>query len=186
MTQLSVRHALIQDLSAYSTRQRSDLLGVVVHRIEVSQEDPDYRDSPPEVLRFFERHPTGVAATGGKMPYSVLIEADGAVTQIVPLLRVTPHARAHNPTTIGVACLGDFRRQVPAYAQRQSLVVVLGELLHALGRDEQSLKGHDELQGGTSDPNKECPGRHLSLIELRRDVALQLQQESFDQLSFRW
>jgi hypothetical protein len=186
MCPLSVQPAILTDLSGYAIREKQNIVGVVVHRIEVSQEDSTFDDNPLEVLRFFQVHPVGIAATGGKMPYPLLIERSGALTQLVPLSRVTPHAKSHNPTTIGVACLGDFRRASPTPAQRQMLVAVSAELLHALGQRTQSLFGHDELAGASADPNKECPGRHLSMNELRADVERALDGEALGALHFLW
>src|SRR5687768_13590535 len=95
-------------------RARAEVTGVVVHRIEVSQEDATYGDTPVEVARFFRDHPIGVKATGGDMPYPILIAPDGSVTQTMPLGRVSPHAVKHNPSTVGVACIGDFRGRPPS------------------------------------------------------------------------
>ncbi len=130
-----------------------------------------YGDTPEEVARFFREHPIGVKATGGDMPYPILIAADGTVTQTMPLGRVSPHAVKWNPTTVGVACIGDFRDRDVAPVQRQALVEVCAALLSDLGRGAEAMHGHDELSGGSRDPNKECPGRCLPLADLRRDVA---------------
>jgi hypothetical protein len=152
-------------------RQRRDIEALVVHRIEVSQEDALFGDTPAEVARFFLEHPMGVKATGGVMPYPLLIAASGVVTQTVPLLRVTPHARAHNPRSLGVGLIGDFRQRPPPAPQRQALVELCAELLMALSLVPAAIVGHDELAGGSVDPDKECPGRFLPLEPLRIDVA---------------
>src|SRR6185437_10827922 len=76
---------------------------IIVHRIEVSQEDATYSDAPADVARFFLQHPIGVKATGGAMPYPLLIDARGTCTQTLPLRVVTPHARHYNPQSFGVA-----------------------------------------------------------------------------------
>lgn len=152
-------------------REPRDVTGIVVHRIEVSQEDPTYADTPADVVRFFATHPIGQKATGGGMPYPILIDTAGQVTQVVPLGRITPHARSHNPQTVGVACLGDFRGIAPPAAQRAALVLVCATLLRQLGCTSDAVHGHDELAGGSADPDKECPGRHLPLALLRQDIA---------------
>lgn len=159
------------DLTAYPERISEDIRGVVVHRIEVSQEDPAFADTPADIERFFADHPVGREATGGRMPYAILVDADGRVTQTVPLARVTPHARQHNPSTVGVACIGDFRARPPSRAQRQSLVRVCADLLSRFSLEPSALVGHDELSGASADPNKICPGAELNMNELRRDVA---------------
>jgi hypothetical protein len=158
-------------------RRREEVAGLVVHRIEVSQEDATYGDTPEEVARFFREHPIGVKATGGDMPYPILIAPDGTVTQTLPLGLIAPHAVKWNPTTVGVGCIGDFRGRAPAAAQRTSLVEVCAALLRDLGCGVDAMHGHDELSGGSHDPNKECPGRCLPLEELRRDVAALLARD---------
>ena len=166
-----MRVMMVPGIERLALRAWGDVKGLVVHRIEVSQEDPSYRDTPAEVARFFREHPIGMKATGGVMPYPLLIDARGDVTQTVPLRRVTPHARAHNPTTIGVGCLGDFRDKQPPSSQRDALVRVLAELCSWLGLEAHTIHGHDELSGGSTDPDKICPGGGLPLDRLRRDVA---------------
>lgn len=151
-------------------RPEGDITGVVVHRIQVSQEDPSYGDDAREVLRFFREHPIGVKATGGEMPYPILIDAAGGVTQTLPLCCVSPHAVSHNPSTVGVALIGDFRREPPAPAQRLVLPWVCASLLLQLGATPEHLHGHDELTGASRDPDKECPGRHLNMDVLRGEV----------------
>lgn len=168
-----------------ATRTRDAIQGVVVHRIEVSQEDSTYRDDPFDVLRFFREHPIGVGATGGDMPYPVLITPDGRVTQTLPLLRISPHAVRHNPTTIGVAALGDFRREPPSALQREALVWVCAALLAQCQHEAPILFGHDELSEATRDPNKECPGRHLDMNALRAEVAAR-RQASMRFPAFYW
>jgi hypothetical protein len=160
-----------------AARPVGDVVGVVVHRIEVSQEDPTYGDGPAEIARFFREHPIGVAATGGAMPYPVIIEPDGQVTQTLPLGRVSPHAVSHNPTTVGVALVGDFRGRPPTEAQLTALDGVCVALLRHLGCGASALHGHDELTGGSRDPNKECPGRMLPMDALRARVAALLEVE---------
>lgn len=160
----------VPGLSAMQQRPRADIRGVVVHRIEVSQEDASYADTAPEIARFFAEHPIGVAATGGAMPYPLIIDAYGEVTQTVPLRYVTPHARRYNASTVGVACLGDFRTQPPLPLQRAALLCICAALVEIFGLTAKDLHGHDELYGASHDANKECPGHLLPLAALRKDV----------------
>jgi hypothetical protein len=157
-------------------RQLGEVDGLVVHRIEVSQEDATFGDEPREIARFFREHPIGRQATGGGMPYPLLISAAGTITQLVPLGRVTPHAKAHNQSTIGVAAIGDFRRSPPSSAQLGSLVGVCCSLLRQFGLPVDRLAGHDELAQASADPNKECPGRFLPMPGLRAQVAAALER----------
>ena len=166
-------------------RERAQIRGIVVHRIQVSQEDPSYGDGPSEIMRFFREHPIGREATGGAMPYAIIIEPNGHVTQCVPLDRVAPHARAHNPTTVGVACVGDFRSVPPTEAQHRTLIEVCVALTGELGLSADDIKGHDELAGASRDASKECPGRFLPLDAVRADVK-QAALGARTKLPFRW
>ena len=147
---------------------------IIVHRIEVSQEDPTFGDTPAEVIRFFATHPIGQKATGGKMPYPLLVSSCGVVTQCLPLGVVSMHARKFNQRAIGVALVGDFRNRAPSAPQRQTLIWVLAHLVRRLGLPVEAVCGHDALDGGSADPDKECPGRYLPLAPLRQDVAAAL------------
>jgi hypothetical protein len=147
---------------------------IIVHRIEVSQEDPTFGDHPAEVIRFFATHPIGQKATGGKMPYPLLVDPSGVITQCLPLGVVSMHARKFNQRSIGVALVGDFRTRAPSAAQRQTLVWLGAHLLHRLQLPVEAVCGHDGLDGGSTDPDKECPGRYLPMASLRADIAAAL------------
>ncbi|MEZ4271398.1 MAG: peptidoglycan recognition family protein [Myxococcota bacterium] len=157
-----------------SNRSRQDISSVVVHRIEVSQEDPSFCDTPEDVERFFCEHPVGVKATGGAMPYALLISTDGRITQSAPLCRITPHAAFHNPKSIGVGCLGDFRHAPPSGDQGYALELLCAFLLRELDLGIGGLHGHDELTGGSREIDKVCPGVHLPMGDLRSKVAVRL------------
>lgn len=172
-------------------RSKEDIKGIVVHRIEVSQEDSSFGDSPEEVIRFFADHPRWSKATDATMPYPLVIEADGQLTQTLPLELLSYHAVAANPDTIGIALIGDFRTKAPSKAQWQSLVVLCAQLLQSLGADgsslEESLRGHDEVVGGSRTPDKECPGRELSMTRLREAVSEALaKDDSLSQWPIVW
>ena len=74
------------------------------------------------------------------------------------------------PTTIGVALIGDFRQRPPTEAQRLAAVRLCADLAQELMLKPEAIVGHDELKEGSSDPDKECPGRYLPLPELRDEV----------------
>lgn len=167
----AVRKLWAPGIARLALRARGDVHGIVVHRIEVSQEDASFSDRPEDVVRFFREHPIGLQATSGDMPYPVLVTREGEVVQTVPLSRVTPHARSYNPTTIGVACIGDFRREAPTTSQREALLAVCAGLLASLGVGPEALHSHDSLHGGSHDPAKICPGPNLSMTQLKDDVA---------------
>lgn len=143
---------------------------IVVHRIEVSQEDSSFADTAADTARFFLEHPLGRSATGGAIPYPVLIAKDGTIEQVVPFDRVTPHARIANVTGIGIGCIGDFRRSKPGPEQLDALVTVCASLCQTLELDVSAILGHDEISGGSHEPDKQCPGPALSMDALRERV----------------
>ena len=152
-------------------RSRAAIVHLVVHRIQVSQEDPGRGDRPRDIAEFFLAHPIGRAASGGAVPYPLVVSAAGHVCQLLPLLLQTPHAAAHNPTSIGIAAVGDFRGGPPGERQWQALVALAAAVLAGLGRPTSALVAHDQLAGGSRRPDKICPGEHLSLARLRAAVA---------------
>ncbi len=153
-------------------REKRHIEGVVVHRIEVSQEDSSFDDSPMEVDRFFREHPIGIKATGGDMPYPILISRDGVPTQTLPLSVCSPHAVSKNPSTIGVGCIGDFRSTPVPTAQWQALIHVCAHLMRDFGLSVQHIYAHDELSGARRDPDKICPGDELDIAALRAALSL--------------
>ncbi len=183
-----------QGVSTLRARSREQIEGIIVHRIEVSQEDSSFGDSPREVERFFVEHPIGKKATGGDMPYPLIIEADGKITQTLPFNLIAPHAVAANPSTIGLALIGDFREQAPSGPQMKSLLQTCIQLVMAIGipteKLSEHLRGHDEIPGASRDPDKECPGRILDMTDLRRRVSQSVSQiqaeNTAQQMEFAW
>lgn len=167
------------------TRELVEVSGVVVHRIEVSQEDASYSDTPAEVARFFREHPIGIKATGGDMPYPLLIDAAGNVTQTVPLHYVTPHAKAHNPRCIGIGAIGDFRTRAPTLEQRAAVIATCAALVLRFKVPVEAITGHDELQGGSADPDKICPGPLLAPADVRAEVKALLTRHAAE-MAFVW
>ena len=127
-------------------------------------------DTAEEICRAFLDGPAAIY-TGRELPYHFVIEASGRVAQCLPLEEVGRHARRWNAAAIGVACIGDFRACPPEPMQREALVELLAGLCLGLNLIARSVKGHDELAGGSAHPSKRCPGRHLDLAMLRSDVA---------------
>jgi hypothetical protein len=179
------RFVEVPGVERLKAREPADVTGVIVHRIEVSQEDPSYGDTPNEVARFFREHPIGMKATGGDMPYPILVDRDGIVTQTVPLRFITPHAKAHNPGTVGVGVIGDFRTAPPSPRQRAAAVAVCAALLTHFDLEVEKISGHDELQGGSSDPDKICPGPGLAPADMRNEVRTFLATTTAE-LAFVW
>lgn len=182
----SFRFAPVPGLERLKTRAPEEITGIVVHRIEVSQEDPSYADTPADVARFFREHPIGIKATGGDMPYPLLVEADGSLTQTVPFGYITPHAKAHNATTIGVGAMGDFRKINPTPTQRAAVIMVCAALITHLKLHPDVITGHDELQGGSADPDKICPGPGLAPADLRAEVRALVEKRGVASFDFVW
>lgn len=174
-----------------SPRPVEDIQGFAVHRIGFEDWTIDRLEqaSPVNIARRFIDDPEVAKYTGGELPYTFLIDGAGIWWQCLRLTDVGRHARRWNAPMVGVGVIGDFRRQPPQPMQRAALVDGLAEMLPALGIDPLGqawlgaltaprLAGHDELPGGSADTGKRCPGQHLSMRDLRRDVALSIERRA--------
>lgn len=161
---LIVRQALVRD-DGYKRRNPDDIDGVRLHRFGERDESwwagVGARPSPEGVAKFFREHPDGVAATGGPMPYAIVIDFLGQAWQAAPLSWVTPHTKGHNRTTIGVAVMGNFTRHEPTVAQRKSTAWLLAGLL--AWRPDLTIVGHTDTPNATNTPGKVCPGALLGM-----------------------
>lgn len=111
----------------------------------------------------------------GALPYAFLVGPDAVVEQGAPLSRETPHAWRWNSRSLGVAVWGDFREHRPTHEQYNALIqllagiVLVQRLQHAV---DPEIHGHTEYKAPkpTRLVGHDCPGRHLNLDEVRRDV----------------
>lgn len=137
---------------------------VVIHRCGLGE-------TAEEIAAVYAQHPEAGRVTGYQMPYTVVVERDGTVSQALRLGDYGPHARAWSTMAIGVAVVGDFRKHPPTQAQYDSLLAVAHIFSGWVGGADRVL-GHDELDGGSHDPDKQCPGIGLDMHRLRHDVRL--------------
>lgn len=171
---------------------------VAVHRIWFDDWDLGVSRTAVEIARRFIDDMLIRKYTGGEQPYHFLVDDVGRWWQVLPLEDVGKHARRWNHEALGVGVIGDFRKQAPTAMQRAALVENLAALCLACGINPNqshsvattldsgtlgrvmvpALCGHDEMPGGSADPNKKCPGRFLSMDDLRRDVAWEMQRPS--------
>lgn len=178
--------------------QRSGFQAIVLHRIGNSAAEPDGREgrSADAVVRFFTADPEGVAtvtlsgshdeklptierwrrdgvpeemAARAFVPYTFLVEPDGALWQMLPLGTVGAHAVSYNAGGVGVALIGDFRAEEPAPAQVDAGVAVCAALLRRYRTDARAVRvlGHDEVRT----PPKQCPGPRFPLDLMRQRIA---------------
>ena len=122
-----------------------------------------------EISAAYQQHPEAGPATGYQMPYTIVIRPDGFVEQALRLGDYGPHACAWNEIALGVACIGDFRSNDVPHDQWQALVAVCHVFSGWIGGASR-IFGHDELDGGSADPAKRCPGEHLDMDTLRARV----------------
>jgi hypothetical protein len=149
-------------LTAHNYRARSvqDIKYAVVHRIDVGD------GTPRGIGSFFETYIwDGQLLTGGKMPYHLIIEVDGNVTRCVPYLMIAPGAAGLNKNGIQVGVVGDFRKHPPTDKQRISLLLAYKHL-NELYPGIRPMR-HDDEPTGTTMKNKVCPGKHLSIEDLK-------------------
>ena len=136
-----------------------DIKYIVIHRIKVSH--VGYADTPSGVRRFFAEHRDGIKSTGGRYPYHYTIDCSGEIHETEDIACSTPHAGKRNGDSIGLAVIGDFREGQPRWQQVIAAIYTCAELLKQFPRAK--IVGHSDLDGASSDPNKNCPGSGLSV-----------------------
>lgn len=108
-----------------------------------------------------------IEATGYQTPYTFVVRTDGQIEQALALADYGPHAKRWNNMGIGLAVVGDFRRESPTLLQWDSVIRLCSAFA---GWATEGVKGHDELPDGTSDKTKQCPGRHFDMDVLRDSI----------------
>lgn len=140
---------------------------IVVHRF--GPEIPEWPKllSAADIARAFGEHPD-LHRTIGRMPYHFVVWDHGITEQAVAVRYQTPHAKAWNHRSVGVALFGDFRETKINAAQFASAAVLCRALCSVY---TAQLKGHDELPGGSSDADKVCPGAGAMLADLKSECS---------------
>ena len=82
------------------------------------------------------------------------LSEDGEIESGRPVWAVGAHAREHNNHSIGICLVGNFNLSYPTAKQRDSLTVLLKELLSENGLSESDIILHRDVPGC----NTECPG----------------------------
>ena len=139
---------------------------IAVHRIGKS-----LGEDAVTICRRFIDDPKVAKYTGGEVPYTFIISDEGTIWQCLPVSEIGAHARRWNAQALGVACIGDFRKHEMPPVQHKKLIKLCAALQFGFP-NELVVKGHDELPGGSSDPDKRCPGDKLDMNEVRRLITL--------------
>lgn len=162
---------IVNDIAActsgmqYKLRDLKAVSDIVIHRCAVGATGRDSAKAFAQTGQFQAGY-----YTGGKFPYHFFVCRDGTVEQCVPLSFNAPAALPKlNKTGIHVAVCGNFRGYEPAVEQWQALIALCSELEKAFNY-KLKLRGHTEESDASSSPNKQCPGRLLSMAALRTAV----------------
>lgn len=110
----------------------------------------------------------------GGLAYTFCVLPDGTIQIGRPLSHCTPHALGRNASGCGVAMLGNFDLYKPAKAQWDAAVELVAHLCRELPLEPSKVEGHDEINGGSHDTNKRCPGSFWPMSSFRADVIQQL------------
>lgn len=142
---------------------------IVIHRVGKDRvTGADLGDDGVTIAKRFVEDPAIARYTGAENPYHFYVGKDGTIWQTLRVFDMGAHARRWNKQAVGVAAIGDFRSEAPSLRQFVSLQWLVTMLGWGLTLDPaRVLKRHDELPGGSSDPNKECPGKFLDVDLLR-------------------
>ena len=166
---MRVENKLHLDRGHHREAMPEDRKGVALHRIG-GPFLPEVVDAETAVA-FFEANPE---YTGGQFPYNIIVRQDGIAEQVLELCEVGPHARRWNVPAIGVAFVGDFTVHEPSLVQRDNGIFLVAAICAWIG--DYFCRAHDDLPGGSSDPRKQCPGRHFDVGGFRKDVAREVAQ----------
>jgi hypothetical protein len=171
----------IRDFSAVDT--------IAVHRVGwILKRDGSLSskigDTAEEICEAFTSNPEVSKYTGGEIAYTLMVERDGTIKQCLPVDEIGAHARRWNKQAIGVACIGDFRHEEMGPDQRSALEDLLTLLCLSFNLDPlRAIRGHDELPGGSANPEKRCPGNRLIMGDLRRSVKALIQERGREELT---
>lgn len=168
----------------------------VVHRIDFSEDDGGngyWRDVKPVpcafltgetvIQRFADKRRVKPLEkdwrdrpgryTSGKTPYTFLGKWNGGADQLLPLSEYGPHAMRWSWSGVAYAVAGDFRyeKDEPTKEQWADLVETAAIFCAWFQQPPtECLFGHTELPGGSTNPDKECPGPNLDMHRLRWEV----------------
>ena len=146
---------------------------VILHRTDLCTLDLQANPHPienglldgPELAERFKNRNLG---TAGLTPYHFLIRAndpDFTIEQLIPITLRGAHAIGYNWRSLAVACVGDFRTNYIPHKMWNSLCELLALLIPINGGLD--VVGHTDLPGAAADPNKVCPGQHLSPVSAK-------------------
>lgn len=105
-----------------------------------------------------------------KCPYHFLVRRDGQVDWCVDLDKATPGAKNANSSSIQIAVDWDMHLSIAPDAVYNALVGIT--CFVKLLCPEADIQGHMEQDplGRSNDPKKDCPGKHLDMVKLRKEV----------------
>lgn len=143
-------------------RDVSRIKRIIVHRAG----GPGWPGSTEDLVRELCPHWPGQST-----PYWAFVEPSGRVAVVTNLKDKGSHAASYNTSSLGVAVIGDFRKNTPSEAQRRALLRLLQWCCERFSFRAKDVYGHTELPGSTRTPGKECPGWMLDMNALRLDLA---------------
>ena len=153
--------------------ERKRLRYVIVHRISLEAVHIEDDELDAGLLcRAFADVGELAAVTGGQPPYHFLVRTNGQAEQCLPISARGAHCKGYNAESIAVAVVGDFTKRPPSSHQYQA-VVRLCAALSVINRG-LIIAGHTDLPGGSSDPDKVCPGELIPISVLIKAVTTTL------------
>ena len=156
---------------------------LIVHRFGPGIHDRIVRDAEAVGAEFrrMGKYDAG-PATGGRMGYNLVYNphTPGVAFQGLRLGEAGAHTatpkgavRGYNTRSIGLAILRDMRHDALDEEQFEDVVALCGDIHYYFAKVCGSvlvISGHDEIPGGSKDPNKACPGKLLVMDKLRQGV----------------
>lgn len=104
--------------------------------------------------------------------YHKVIDYNGNVLQGRKDSVIGAQAFGLNQESLGILCIGNFEEILPSDKQYKALITVCATLLKRYKLPIEKLIGHKEVAKLINDPSAAtaCPGKNLSISELRKKV----------------
>lgn len=149
----------------YKRRHLNEIEGIMIHRVGKDRATgADFGDTAEEICKAFTEGPAA-PYTGGKVPYTFIVEGIGRTAQTLPMTWVGPHALRHSLAWLSVAFVGDFRYDPLPDTQFVPGVLLVRALMGSLALGIWAVEGHDAVPGASKNKRKRCPGDKFDLYK---------------------
>lgn len=133
--------------------------------------DPHGKHATVDQLRRYHVGVRGFSDIG----YHYVVDNEGITHTGRPLENPGAHVKGDNTNTIGICMTGNQELNAPSPEQIQSVIGLCASLCKVFGLTSSEVFGHRESEDGKRQ-GKTCPGKHIDLDRLRKQVGAFLGQ----------